>query len=88
MKPHYPILDGLRSTAAILVVIYHLLEACFLGITANHPMRHGYLASAQHINIGRLLLTMVVSFTCAELSRSLRVIRIVHFAGMGGVQTL
>lgn len=121
MKPHYPILDGLRGTAAILVVIYHLFEAYYGGITANHPMRHGYLAvdffyllsgfvvgyayddrwgrmtvreffkirltrlhplvilgviigtigflfdpytaSAQHINIYKLLLTMVVSFT-------------------------
>ncbi|MDO3640526.1 acyltransferase [Mucilaginibacter sp. L3T2-6] len=43
MKPHYPILDGLRGTAAILVVIYHLLEAYF-GIPVNHPMHHGYLA--------------------------------------------
>lgn len=44
MKPHYPILDGLRGTAAVLVVIYHLVEALFLGDTAGHPMRHGYLA--------------------------------------------
>ncbi|MBL4676592.1 MAG: acyltransferase [Mucilaginibacter sp.] len=43
MKPHYPILDGLRGTAAILVVIYHLMEAYF-GIPVNHPMHHGYLA--------------------------------------------
>ncbi len=43
MKPHYPILDGLRGTAAILVVIFHLLEAYF-PVFANHPMHHGYLA--------------------------------------------
>jgi peptidoglycan/LPS O-acetylase OafA/YrhL len=42
-KPHYPILDGLRGTAAILVVIFHLLEAYF-PVMANHPMHHGYLA--------------------------------------------
>jgi peptidoglycan/LPS O-acetylase OafA/YrhL len=42
-KPHFPILDGLRGTAAILVVIFHLLEAYF-PVFANHPLHHGYLA--------------------------------------------
>ena len=43
MKPHYPILDGLRGTAAILVVIFHLFEA-YYPVPANHPMHHGYMA--------------------------------------------
>ncbi|WP_374950383.1 acyltransferase family protein [Mucilaginibacter sp.] len=43
MKPHYPILDGLRGTAAILVVIFHLMEG-FYPELPKHPMHHGYLA--------------------------------------------
>ncbi|MBD1394681.1 acyltransferase family protein [Mucilaginibacter glaciei] len=43
MKPHYPILDGLRGTAAILVVIFHLMEGFYPDLT-KHPMHHGYLA--------------------------------------------
>ena len=42
-KPHYPILDGLRGVAALLVVAFHLLEAH----AASHQtqlINHGYLA--------------------------------------------
>jgi len=42
-KKHYPILDGLRGVAAVMVVAFHLLEA---HSTSNHDqiMNHGYMA--------------------------------------------
>lgn len=42
-KPHYPILDGLRGVAAVMVVIFHTLEP----LSTSHldlMMNHGYLA--------------------------------------------
>lgn len=43
MKRHFEILDGLRGTAALLVVVFHLLEGYFTQY-ADNPLRHGYLA--------------------------------------------
>jgi peptidoglycan/LPS O-acetylase OafA/YrhL len=43
-KPHFLILDCLRGIAALLVVIYHLLEAIFWEKLSAHPVKHGYLA--------------------------------------------
>jgi peptidoglycan/LPS O-acetylase OafA/YrhL len=42
MKRHFEILDGLRGTAALLVLLFHLLDG-LLPYAAN-PLRHAYLA--------------------------------------------
>ncbi|MGL4851730.1 MAG: acyltransferase family protein [Phocaeicola sp.] len=42
-KPHYPILDGLRGVAAILVVWYHVFEG-YATSRFDQIINHGYLA--------------------------------------------
>src|ERR1700712_5694113 len=42
-KKHYPILDGLRGVAALLVVAFHVLET-YSGNRFNQFINHGYLA--------------------------------------------
>jgi peptidoglycan/LPS O-acetylase OafA/YrhL len=42
-KPHYPILDGLRGVAAIIVVTFHLSEPFATG-NLDKMVNHGYLA--------------------------------------------
>ncbi|RDC62432.1 acyltransferase family protein [Adhaeribacter pallidiroseus] len=42
-KPHYPILDGLRGVAAIIVVTFHLAEP-FSTSNLDKMVNHGYLA--------------------------------------------
>lgn len=42
-KPRYEILDGLRGVAAIMVIIFHLLETYSAG-PAFQIINHGYLA--------------------------------------------
>lgn len=42
-KPHYPILDGLRGVAAIIVVLFHLAEP-LSGSHLDNVVNHGYLA--------------------------------------------
>ena len=42
-KPRYEILDGLRGVAAVLVVLFHLLET-YSGGQATQIINHGYLA--------------------------------------------
>jgi len=43
-KTHYPILDGLRGVAAIVVVIFHILETFSGGDHVKQIINHGYLA--------------------------------------------
>jgi peptidoglycan/LPS O-acetylase OafA/YrhL len=42
IKPHYPILDGLRGVATLFVVFFHFGEAHFKNVL--NPVHHGYLA--------------------------------------------
>ncbi|NLR94419.1 acyltransferase family protein [Flammeovirga agarivorans] len=41
---HFEILDGLRGVAAIIVVLFHILEAFALGNRPDQIINHGYLA--------------------------------------------
>lgn len=43
-KKHFPILDGLRGTAAILVVLFHILETFTGGDHSKQIINHGYMA--------------------------------------------
>lgn len=42
-KPHYPILDGLRGVAALMVVVFHIFEAHATS-HLDQIINHGYLA--------------------------------------------
>jgi peptidoglycan/LPS O-acetylase OafA/YrhL len=43
-KNHYPILDGLRGVASVLVIIFHVLETFTGGNKFIQIINHGYLA--------------------------------------------
>jgi len=43
-KSHYEILDGLRGIAAVMVVMFHILETFSGGDHARQIINHGYLA--------------------------------------------
>ena len=43
-KRHYPILDGLRGVASVMVIIFHVLEPLDGGNRFAQIINHGYLA--------------------------------------------
>jgi peptidoglycan/LPS O-acetylase OafA/YrhL len=43
-KKHYPILDGLRGVASVMVIIFHVLESFTGGNKFVQLINHGYLA--------------------------------------------
>lgn len=43
-KKHYPVLDGLRGVAAIMVVLFHIMETFTGGDNHKQIINHGYLA--------------------------------------------
>ncbi|HWB27063.1 MAG TPA: acyltransferase [Chitinophagaceae bacterium] len=43
-KPHYPVLDGLRGVASVVVIAFHIMEAHSNGSHIQQVINHGYLA--------------------------------------------
>jgi peptidoglycan/LPS O-acetylase OafA/YrhL len=43
-KAYYDVLDGLRGTAAIVILIFHYLEMTYPDDYVNNPLGHGFLA--------------------------------------------
>ena len=61
-KPRYEILDGHRGVAAVLVVLFHLLET-YSGGQAHQIINHGYLA----VYFFFVLSGFVIGYACLKL---------------------
>ena len=67
-KPHYPVLDGLRGVAAIIVVAFHIFEAHSTSYL-DQIINHGYLA----VDFFFLLSGFVIGYAFDDRWRSLTV---------------
>lgn len=73
-KPHYPLLDGLRGVAALLVVIYHIFEGFAFAQTTNGEgsglittFNHGHIA----VDFFFILSGFVISYAYDERWKSM-----------------
>ena len=59
-KPHYPLLDGLRGVAALMVVWFHIFEA-FATSHLDQRINHGYLAVDFFFILSGFVIGIVIS---------------------------
>ena len=65
-KPRYEILDGLHGVAAILVILFHLLETYSKG-PATQIINHGYLAVDFFFVLSGFVLSIFLAWALLKL---------------------